>query len=383
MGIGVVSYFSSPINLPPSLRLLRTLRVFSRMDKTYLFTSSMPVKGVKIDRLLNVEMPDAVEIIRIFSPTIYNTFSFLGKRISSALENRVPFYIDTTYYWLPFLYKSICNYIDKGLIDKLFFSVSPFSSLLVIPQIKRKYPSLKIIVEFRDPWINNVYNPHYNKYSQLSKRIMDYVDVIVGSSRDISDLLKEIYKRDVITLYSAEYTPSFLYKNIKMKHPAILYTGRFYGYRRIEPVLRLFDRKWSRGEDFFFYIIGGISHVNNEEKRLLNKWKERIFIMPMMEWHRSMSFVKEADALLIVNGNIKGGEIFIPAKFYDYLFAKKPMILFDNGGELSEIMEMYNLGISVYYNKDSDYKLDTVWSLKPSLKIFNVDSMVKVVEEII
>ncbi len=386
MGIGIVSYFSSPINLPPSFRLLRTLRVFSSLDKTYLFTSSMPVKGAKVDRLLNIEMPPNVERVRVFSPTVYNIFSFLGKRISSLMENRVPYYIDNTYYWLPFLYKEISSYIERGIVDKLFFSVSPFSSLLIIPRIKRMYPYVKIVVEYRDPWIKNVYNPHYNKYEELSRYITDFVDIIVGSSQGISDLLQDTYQRDIITLYSAEYTPSFLYKNIEMKHPSILYTGRFYGYRRVEPVLKVFDKEWEKGKDFFFYIIGGISGINEEEKNLLGKWKNKIIILPMMNWHKTMSFVKESDALLVVNGNVEGGEIFIPAKFYDYLFAKKPIILFDRGGELSRMVNEYHLGFTINYEQihSNVFDIENIWDFKVgNSNLFIIDNMKSNMEKFI
>ena len=57
--------------------------------------------------------------------------------------------------------------------------------------------------------------------------------------------------------------------------------------------------------------------------------------------------LKQASALLLINSYVPGHHIFIPAKFFDYLNAGRPIICLSKIGALSEIMSKTQSGVIV------------------------------------
>lgn len=59
--------------------------------------------------------------------------------------------------WLPVLSRVARNIIAKKKVDIVLITAPPFSSLLLAPKLRKQFPYLKIVLDFRDEWIKTTF----------------------------------------------------------------------------------------------------------------------------------------------------------------------------------------------------------------------------------
>src|SRR5205823_14935235 len=55
--------------------------------------------------------------------------------------------------WLPVLTHAVRRIIRKRQIDIVLITVPPFSSVLLVEKLRKEFPQLPIVVDFRDEWL--------------------------------------------------------------------------------------------------------------------------------------------------------------------------------------------------------------------------------------
>ena len=55
--------------------------------------------------------------------------------------------------WLPFAFPAAVRIIRRREIDAVVITVPPFSSAALVPRLRRRFPNLPIVLDFRDEWL--------------------------------------------------------------------------------------------------------------------------------------------------------------------------------------------------------------------------------------
>ena len=108
------------------------------------------------DETLLEELPEDLKIYRLKPYDTVNRkgllrlpFKFLGTRILSP---------DSEYFWYYFNRKRVAEIIKEKKIECIYTTSFPYSSHLMGLYLKRSFPSIRWIVDFRDEWTNNPYH---------------------------------------------------------------------------------------------------------------------------------------------------------------------------------------------------------------------------------
>lgn len=359
-----IAYYCPPFGgggVPRSMKFIKYLPDFSW--EPVVITARENAPGMKDFSLLN-EIPDNIKIYREFAITPFFFFRVLKKiglsRLRKYLEEHwcIP---DKLAGWAFFAFYRAKKIIKEEKIDVIYTTSPPHSSHLIGLRLKKIFPAVPWIADFRDAWCENPFrtvkkNQLRNRIEEKwEKKVMQQADNIIFNTHSSLDIHKQKYdailsnKSFVIPNgfdpadFKAIHTGSNAVYNEKF---TILHTGDIYGIRTLKPLieaLQLFIQHHKKDQDKLRVIFAG--SVKEEEKALITQaHMEQLFeFKNFLPYHQCIKEVVNADMLLIVTGR---GEhkVMVPGKFYEYLGAHVPILAICDKGELNRILEECHAG---------------------------------------
>lgn len=142
----------------------------------------------------NIHFRNSIQELKQVPGTIFRSICY---RLAMALSQLL---IDGNYYDNSILVgkkmsKWISRYADRNKQNEItiILSLGPFNYTLPIVELKRRYPKIKIILDYRDPWSNNQLAfgfKHLNAKRQSKERkkeqfVIDQVDAVIGVHADV------------------------------------------------------------------------------------------------------------------------------------------------------------------------------------------------------
>ncbi len=240
--------------------------------------------------------------------------------------------IDSYLGWLiPGLIKGY-KIIKESKIDIIIVTGPPFSSFL-IAYLLSKFLRIKLILDFRDPW--TIYHHSlsalgFKLCKWLEKKFLNYSDALVLNTCKSADFYNKLVSKDKIYVIGNGFdskmqsiNPNYLDKN----KIVILYTGNFYGDRKLnylfEPIQNLYNKGLIKSGSIAIHVFG---KLRDDDKDII----ERLQLQTLVNEHEKVSYenvvayMKGADILYLP----QGGDVkySIPFKFFDYLNARKPIL---------------------------------------------------------
>ena len=108
--------------------------------------------------------------------------------------------IDRTFAFISRYFQETLKIIESKKIDYIIISGPPFSLFFLIKKIKKNFPYIKIIVDYRDGWtgrINNLSLLLIKKIVRnfIEKKILHYVEYILVATNNIKKNLSYITKK--------------------------------------------------------------------------------------------------------------------------------------------------------------------------------------------
>ncbi len=246
--------------------------------------------------------------------------------------------------------------IKKEKIDIIVATGMPWSSLLV-GYLLKKITGKKLVVDFRDPWVDNPY---------ISKGVMEkYMDVkcegIVVRNADLV-----IANTDALMLQMQAQYPGSISKIISLSNGFdkddfkdiseinlpkdklnIVHAGFLYLKRDPIDLLKAFEIVKSTHPEqssyVQFYQIGNINldyDLNAFCRK--NDLAGNVIIKEHMEHKLCLGYLRSADVLLLIQ---PGTKTQIPSKIYEYIYLERPILaITEKTGALGELIEKYDFG---------------------------------------
>jgi len=350
----------------------------------------MPV----MDESLQKDVPTGTAILKtpIWEPyTIYKRFigrkkddkinaSFLNENKKTGLAEKISVWIrgnffipDARKFWIKPSINYLNDYILKNNIDYVISSGPPHSMHLIALGLKKKFPNLKWIADFRDPWTNIDFYEKLmlsqwadNKHHKQELSVLKNADIILSIGQAMSDEFENMYlkaggkeenKFKVITngFDEEDISTSEIIKDQKF---SIAHIGTLVK---------------DRNPDILWKVLSELVKENVAFKKQLEiklVGKVDIYVKEQIALYKLSAFVKKIDylphdevikeqqksrVLLLLVNNTKNAKGILTGKFFEYMSSGAPILAIGpTDGDLAAIIKETNSGlISAFEDSES------------------------------
>jgi len=367
----IISYPFPPIPYSGTFRMMRLCKGLTKLGMTVHVLTIRIDDGIPNDYELLSQVPESVQIHRthIIDPwRRYQNwknghkkakgFKYINKILSFLF--RLITIPDHQIFWIPFAVSRSYKILKKYHIKTVLVSSPPNSSLLIGYFLKR-LANVKFIADLRDPIVGNIaqvnlINPT-DLISKVEKNVLIFLEKLIVKSADIVITNTETHRKEMKTKYGLNkfYTirNSFDeddYKGISQEKYAkftISHIGSMYGLRKADVLFEAIKRlesELSPDPLNLQVLFVGATDGKLEQAILQYGIEKYVEVIPAVPHSKAIEMMLRSHLLLMVKATGKGSLGQIPAKFYEYLGARNPILCL--GPEKSEVAELIN-GVGV------------------------------------
>jgi hypothetical protein len=259
----------------------------------------------------------------------------------------------------------ICrDIVSKKKIDAIIATGAPWNLLVHAAQLKSEYPQVKLLVDYRDPWLtarnygmNALKSSRMNAEIRKQKFVFEQADVV---STPYEYLTKQLHDWSIA---QCKHQPRFATlahffddqdfqqnsssetdtETLRLVYAGDIYVGS-------EP-------QWEQLQTLLTTITSSPAIKRKIQLDLYThaKMPNGILNLPCVKVHEPVgksifSIMQSADALLIVLPENKKNER--TTKFFEYLPLRKPMLIVAPAGEVTQFVEANRLGIHASESAD-------------------------------
>lgn len=366
MRVAIVCYYSPPQPAIASHRVLRMTRVLVAAGHEVHWVSADPARlpPSTLDQSLDQWIPPGV--VRhgidgqalVTKPAADNLWEKILRTLAWHMPRRLR-YPDSFISWARQLKKRLPGIVRQQRLEAVLFCCSPHNQILVLPTLRRAFPDLQILVDYRDLLSGNPWNPRFNpkqaeKILALEREMLAHADrmfVNTGRARDrFLDVVGAIDGLEVVVMPNA--ADFELAAAIGTALPApdlgagihLGFFGTLFPRRRLLPVLQALEvmapavrqgirlHVYCDPRDSADILAADLQQVEPGIGELVQRHE----YLPYAQAQRTMQAM---DALILVNGGESDDAVFVPGKLYDYLMARRPILFVGHPGEASAMVE--------------------------------------------
>lgn len=279
------------------------------------------------------------------------TFQFLTK-----IQKTLPFHFiigEGSLAYIYFAYRKAKLLIKKYNVSMIYSSFMPYADHLIAFLLKRKFPDLIWVADFRDlqvePMYKNIYFEGMNKC--IEAFLLKKADLITTISSPFADYLS-LFGR---TLSVPKGVSVRSYKKTINKKFKIVYTGHLAGEfrdgRYLLNALKILNDKYPDKFQFIYAGRDGNSWAKwFKEKDILSIYKDCGYLSRK----DTLILQQESDLLLLLTSSTPKYKGVFTGKLFEYLETKSPILNIINGIEdevFEQLFSELNAGKIVYNNE--------------------------------
>jgi glycosyltransferase involved in cell wall biosynthesis len=261
--------------------------------------------------------------------------------------------------WYPFALRAACQVVRRHRIDTVMVTAPPFSAFLVGNALKRRFPQLKYVADFRDEWLSfYIKDFEYQsgdharrRATEIERATVESADLVVAvaatSLREIRGRYPELPQKKFLCIsngFDPEAFTGFAPRPNTGKKLVITHVGTAYKTSSPQFYLDALDGLPDLVRDNIETRF--IGRVTDAEQRQFENRKAEIKLLGFMPQTEALRSMEDTDCLLVTMTN----DISLPGKLYEYMAARKPVIaLSPTGGEVDRFMQETRAGWCVDY----------------------------------
>ena len=241
--------------------------------------------------------------------------------------------------WLPILTRAVRRIVRQRQIDLVLITAAPYSNVLVAERLRKEFPNLAIVLDFRDEWIATAFDVAAFQFSSSSDAAQAFArnaeaNAVKAATAVVS--VTEAANREIRGRYPQQPDSKFLYipngfdaTRLHKSAPIqpkpdgkiiVTYVGSIYA--STEPTM-LVDALRSLPQEskdrFLFRFIG---QVEDNYRETLLSLGDLVELKGYLPQHEALAAMNETDYVLLISHD----RLNISAKFYDYIGAGKPIL---------------------------------------------------------
>ena len=422
----IISYYWPPAGGPGVQRWLKFVKYLPEFGwEPTVFIPENPSYPI-VDDTLEKDVSKNLEIIKtkIWEP--YQIAEFFGKDNkkfkagqfdvgkNQSLKSRLSIWVrgnffipDARVFWVNPSVNYLKKYLKENHFDALVTTGPPHSVHLIGLNLKKEFPNLKWIADFRDPWTEISYYQHLKltkfadrKHRNLEQKVFENADFTLATSYSDAENFKKKGANAVCI------TNGFDVENqeprTENREPSTQFTLSYIGVleqlRNPEVLWRVLNDLMKENEDFSrnfqLKFVGRIDDrildkITNSE---LNNSVKNLGYLSHSEANLEM---QNSDLLLITNFYEDKSKGIIPGKIFEYLATKKQIISFGpKESDVKRILEETHAGKHFSYDdseslkafileKFNDWKSGNLTSNTENIEQFSRRNLTKKLAEIL
>ncbi|MBP8959290.1 MAG: glycosyltransferase [Bacteroidales bacterium] len=252
--------------------------------------------------------------------------------------------------WNRFAFKKACEIISNENVTRIITSGPPHSTHLIGLKLKKKFPDILWIADFRDPWTDIYYYREF--YHTFAARLLDRhyeKTVLVNADKIITvgQTLKKILSskasgiNDKIFVVANGYDEED-FKGIQPVEPdifTITYTGTLSQAYPLTGFAEAVRKLTDSGMAVRLRFVGVVSP--EQKKLLLSYVPENIVeFIPYASHPEAIKYMVSSSALLLIIPDHESNKSIVTGKLFEYLASGRPVILIGpKDGDAAEIIE--------------------------------------------
>lgn len=364
------------------LKFVKYLREFNWEPVVYTaLNGEIPV----VDTSLEKDVPKDITILKtpIWEPyDIYKKFigrkkgdkinaSFLNENKKTGVTEKISIWIrgnffipDARKYWIKPSINYLEEYIQKNNIEYVISSGPPHSMHLIALGLKQKFPKLKWVADFRDPWTNIDFYEKLmltswadKKHHKQEMSILKNADVVLSIGKTMNEEFVEMYKKSggtntsKFTVITNGYDDDDVKSKgvVKDEKFSIAHIGTLVKDRNPDDLWKVLKKLVAENAAFEkqlqIKLVGKIDIFVKEEieKAGLTKYVHKIDYLPHSE---VIVEQQKSKVLLLLVNNTKNAKGILTGKFFEYMAANVPVLAIGpTDGDLADIMNKTNVGL--------------------------------------
>ncbi len=310
------------------------------------------------DSSLANEIPDGL-------PVTHTPILQLPSHLPWQLRNSVSRWllvVDGQIGWLPFANSAGRKAIAKDEIKVIYSTSAPYSAHLIGQHLHHR-TQLPWVADLRDPWTGNTLVSYPTEFHRrvnvrLERSVFTGADrVIVNTERSLQYYTREypdIPVEKFITIpngYDQEDMPNINLDRGKNTIFTVVHLGSLYhNTRSSEYFLTALRKALDAGslprDKIRVRFIGNIDRQTHGFVTNL-KLDRNVELMGYLPHQKALSHLFAADLLLLIASYGAGSELFVPAKLYEYLACRKPILCLADPGDCADLILKANAGVIV------------------------------------
>lgn len=281
------------------------------------------------------------------------------KALFSRLARRI-FCPEPEILWVPFAVRRARKIVRRYAIDAILITAPPFSAFVAGTKLKREFPQLKLIADFRDEWLTFYLkdfdfqnSPHTRRRAaEIERETVEQSDLVVAVTESSLQEIRNRYPEQpdakfvcVHNGYDPEVVRPFPPRRRTNDKVIVTHVGTVYKTASPQYYLDALDALppeiRSRFETRF------IGRISEDLREVLEHRQSEIKILGFLAQKQALEHVAETDFLLLTMTN----DISLPGKLFEYLAMGRPILALSRShGEVRRILESTRTGWCADFN---------------------------------
>ncbi|GEN73706.1 glycosyltransferase family 4 protein [Chryseobacterium lathyri] len=248
---------------------------------------------------------------------------------------------DARVFWVKPSIKFLEQYLKEKKIDVVVTSGPPHSLHMIGLGLKKKFPALKWIADFRDPWTEISYYKHLKltkssdrKHRQLESAVFKNADITLATSyTDAENFRKAGANAVCITngFDESDSAPINVVGEKKQTTFTLSYIGVLEQLRNPENLWKVLDELVKENKEFADHFI--LKFAGRVDDKILqsienSSLKNHILNLGYISHDKAVEEMANSNLLLITNFPNESSQGIIPGKIFEYLATGKQIISF-------------------------------------------------------
>jgi glycosyltransferase involved in cell wall biosynthesis len=254
--------------------------------------------------------------------------------------------------WLPALKRQARRIVRERNIDLVLITVPPFSSALLVESLRKHFPHLSVVADFRDEWLSTAIELFGFSQSDRARAVARSAEARVVKNATAVVAVTEAARREIRARYP--HDPESKFKLIPNGFDAtrlsvtagksvpghddkivIAHVGTV--YRTTDPTTVIEALRSLPAEIVQRFRLRFIGHIEEQSFRdALLQLGDMIELRGFLPQREALALMEESDYVLLISQDL----LNVGAKFYDYVGGAKPILgALHPDGELRQLLE--------------------------------------------
>lgn len=319
------------------------------------------VEGGITDPTILAEIPKDIQVIRTKA---YDYTQWQGvMNIPGKIIARKLLLPDGEVTWYKKSFKKAKEVILNEHIDVIYSTSYPYSDHLLGAMLKKEFPHLPWIVDFRDEWSMNPYilDKGYSKRRSEKEKKMEEM---IAQECDYFIANTTIMHKNFLSMYPFLKSKSMVitngfdeedfadYRKEYLRNPKFVIThpGVLYGNRKIDKILKALQELENEGKiessDIELRLIGDLKVQAILDTARQFNLEKIIHCTGYMNHDDTIRNLESSEVLLLLEREGKGAENIAPGKIYEYVNANRRILaMVPKQGVSADIIRATKTGI--------------------------------------